>query len=166
MKILKHADDLALAGVTAIEAQTMAAFPASLKAQGQLGRWRRSSILHHWNYLPMSIAERAKEIPNWLKLSMHQEKQKGRTSSWFIPMPLQIQYDKVLNSRVNHCSSQQQIKEVLLTRHVMRGMQDVLDEYNQSQKVSNSKIDRKNTATYQAWEEGKITDDQAKDHCK
>lgn len=166
MKILQWADNLALDGVTAIEAQTMAAFPASLTSVGQLGRWRRSSILYHWKMLPMTLATHAKEVPNWLRFSLHMEKQKGRTEDWFIPMVLQVQYDKVLNARINDCSSNDDINELLLIKNVQKGMKEILHEYNQAANLANEKIDKKNLATYKAWEEEKITNDEAKDSCE
>ena len=64
MNILKYANDLEAHGVTAVEQQTMNAFPTTLKAVGQLGRWRRKSISSQWKRLPVEIAKHVKEIPN------------------------------------------------------------------------------------------------------
>jgi len=146
---------------TAREALTMRAWPDRLKTQGQLGRWRRAAVTNGWYKLPIAIAKKVKETPNWMRFSLNIPSQKGRTESWFLPIKVQIAYDELLNSRVNGCTTQKQVKEVLRTSHVLEGMKDIIKEYNQRTAKTNDKLDKLNIATYEEWEKGKITDDEA-----
>ena len=148
---------------TAREQVTMNAFPESLTAQGMLGRWKRSAKLRCWHLVPVDIATRVKEIPNWLKSSLQLQGRKGKPEDHVLPMELMVEYDKVLNSRVNGLTKQSDIREALRRKNIVIGMSSLINRYNKRVALMNVKIDEKNTKLYNEWKEGNVNAQQAKD---
>lgn len=74
------------ASCTSGEMATMVAFPESLTSVGMLGCWKRAAALYQWHLLPIDISKKAKEIPNWLRLSLRINGQKGMDENSFCPM--------------------------------------------------------------------------------
>ena len=78
-------------------------------------------------------------------------------------MSLQIDYDCLLNERVNGADSQEQVKELLLPRNVLIGLKAMAKEYNQRITKTNERVNKNNLATYNAWEKVELTAEQAED---
>ena len=108
----------------------------------------------------MKVAKKSKEIPSWYRETL-QLKQKGRREDVFLPMALQIMFDKLLCERIHGESSEASIREALRSKNIVIGMQKVIDEYNARIKVTNKKILKENKQVLRRLDDGEITPQEA-----
>ena len=98
---------------------------------------------------------RFKELPKLLRSALGCD-QKGRSPDMFLPMLLQIEYDKVLVTRVNGCSFLTQVSEILSSGSIVAGMKSLIIKYNARVARSNAVVDKKNAKVLAAFQSGAI----------
>ena len=86
---------------------------------------------------------------------------KGKPEDWVLPMPLQIEYGRLLTSRVNGCESLKQTKEVLRPKNVVKGMCSLIQKYNSRITLVRKDAISNNQAVLQQYANGELSSDQA-----
>ena len=145
------------------EEVVMRRFPESLSASGQLGRWRSAATKSHWKHLPLDVAMKSKELPNWARRSLDIKTCKARDPGWFFPVELQIAYDQVLVSRVHGMTSGADARELLRSKNILIGLQSERERYNKRVDKTNEKIQEHNSELWSRWEKGEISIEEAEE---
>ncbi len=152
--------------VTSKERVTMTMFPESLRAQGTLGRWRKAAARDRWRQLPKEIASTSKEPPNWWRSCAGLALRKGHRLDRLIPMELQVDFDKVLVSRIHGLPShaKQSINEALRPVNLVKGMNTLITRFNMRVRKSNEEISHLNKQTWTKYQKGKISGEEARNN--
>lgn len=152
------------------EKATMAKFPETVKASGQVGRWQKAALKQNWRLLPIGFIEHAKESPNWVRegIPMPLPAQvslpppKGRKGGVFMPEKILIQFDRVLAARIHAIAGcPKKISEILRIKSVTDGLKSVAELYNARVDFLNKDIAKANAKVKLAFDNDEISANEA-----
>ena len=104
-------------------------FPQFVTSDGQVSHWRRAEVQQAWRELPEKDQRRHVETPKWMRLAL-QLPMKGRLQEAVIPFALQVEFDKLLCSRIGGASTPKEIRDVLKPRNVQKSWKSLVVQYN------------------------------------
>jgi len=112
--------------VTAKVVNVQRRFPESVSHWCQIGWWKRRAEQQYWKCLPVDVQKKYREVPNYLRTAMRVSDAKGQRLDCFLPLELQIEFDKMLTSRVQGCTSVKQVREMLKPANLVIGMKSLI----------------------------------------
>lgn len=144
------------------DSNTRAAYPESVKCDGQVGRWIGASKKYGWAHMPQGVARKSAETRNWFRFSDNQQAPlKGKQSH--LPVEVLIDCDKVLLSRVRACTTFAELNEDLKRKSIWKLLKESTDRYNQRVERVNEERKKANEELQELWNKGSISPEEAKE---